>query len=286
MKTPRFAVALLAAVASGLLVAGTAAGQVMYTVPVSNPVALVGTYSAIPVGPTNVPTFPPSVNYPAFYNPMYQSPVRTFPPSVNYPAFANTMPNFAATVPTVPVAAMNYTNLAAVPGVNLANAAANALAAQNLANAEAANLASMYAAYPTANDLLDRILLAQAAGRSAANIAANQNANANGNPDQAGRTPAKNPGPTAFIDVQLPPEAELWFEGVKTKQTGPERHFRSPRLSDGREYAYTLRARWKEGGKTVEQRHELHVKAGDWYRVSMSRNSSEIVAVGQMTASR
>ncbi len=75
------------------------------------------------------------------------------------------------------------------------------------------------------------------------------------------------PAPAAVV-VQVPVEAELWFDGVKTAQSGPSRTFESPPLDGGKIYHYVVRARWKEKGQAVEQVQMLSVQAGQQARVS------------------
>src|SRR5205823_10705517 len=66
-------------------------------------------------------------------------------------------------------------------------------------------------------------------------------------------TQARVPGEeSASIDVLLPTDADLWFEGVKTVQTGSARHFISPPLVPGRNFAYQVHAAW------IENRSEEH----------------------------
>ena len=50
---------------------------------------------------------------------------------------------------------------------------------------------------------------------------------------------------TARVEVRLPADAELWFEGQKTAQTGTDRSFHSPELQPGQDYVYNVRARWR-----------------------------------------
>ncbi len=68
--------------------------------------------------------------------------------------------------------------------------------------------------------------------------------------------------PIAQFTVQVPADAELYLEGIKTKQTGTNRVFVSPPLSPGRQYVYEVRARWTENGQPVEQTRSLVVIAG------------------------
>jgi uncharacterized protein (TIGR03000 family) len=64
------------------------------------------------------------------------------------------------------------------------------------------------------------------------------------------------------ISVHVPAEAELWFDGNKTQQTGSDRTFQSPPLAAGKAFNYSLRARWMEDGKAVEQVQIVKVQAG------------------------
>jgi uncharacterized protein (TIGR03000 family) len=67
----------------------------------------------------------------------------------------------------------------------------------------------------------------------------------------------------ATVRVTVPATAEVWFEGQQTKQTGPNRTFQSPVLEPGKNYIYTIRARWSEaGGAPVEQFQAVTVRAG------------------------
>jgi uncharacterized protein (TIGR03000 family) len=75
-------------------------------------------------------------------------------------------------------------------------------------------------------------------------------------------------GLQAAVDVQSPAGAELWIEGVKTEQAGASRSFLSPPLTPGKRYTYEIRARWKEGGREVEQKQEVVIQAGSRVNVS------------------
>jgi uncharacterized protein (TIGR03000 family) len=69
--------------------------------------------------------------------------------------------------------------------------------------------------------------------------------------------------PIAHFTVEVPTAAEVYLEGVKTRQTGPNRVFVSPRLAPGKQYVYEVRARWIENGHPVEQTRSLVVTAGE-----------------------
>ncbi len=69
------------------------------------------------------------------------------------------------------------------------------------------------------------------------------------------------------ITVLAPADAEIFFDGEPTTQKGAERHFVCSSLPVGKTYHYEVLARWKEGGKTVEQKRRVGVTAGAEVRV-------------------
>jgi uncharacterized protein (TIGR03000 family) len=66
----------------------------------------------------------------------------------------------------------------------------------------------------------------------------------------------------AGVTVKVPQGAELWFDGSKTRSTGSVREFESPPLTQGRQYTYDVRARWRDNGKDVTQTRRVIVTAG------------------------
>jgi uncharacterized protein (TIGR03000 family) len=67
----------------------------------------------------------------------------------------------------------------------------------------------------------------------------------------------------AIIDVRVPADAEILFEGDKTSQTGANRAFVSPALQPGRTFTYEIRAKWTgTDGKPVEQTRQVKIQAG------------------------
>jgi uncharacterized protein (TIGR03000 family) len=70
-------------------------------------------------------------------------------------------------------------------------------------------------------------------------------------------------GNAALIILRVPANAEVFFEGKQTSQTGRFRSFVTPALESGRDYSYEIRARWTEGGRTVEQTRKINIRAGD-----------------------
>jgi uncharacterized protein (TIGR03000 family) len=66
-----------------------------------------------------------------------------------------------------------------------------------------------------------------------------------------------------FIDVLARPGAEIWFDGTRTTQTGPDREFVSPPLSPEHSYSYDVRVRWSERGREIDQTRHVTFYAGD-----------------------
>jgi uncharacterized protein (TIGR03000 family) len=80
------------------------------------------------------------------------------------------------------------------------------------------------------------------------------------------------PAPTAdqepaTVILSVPADAEVWFDGAATSQEGTERTFRTPPLAKGGHYHYTLRARWTEDGKPVDESRTVSVRAGEQVRL-------------------
>jgi uncharacterized protein (TIGR03000 family) len=83
----------------------------------------------------------------------------------------------------------------------------------------------------------------------------------------------------AHIELQVPTDAQVWFGGQQTTQTGALRHYASPTLISGREYTYEVRVAWKEGGREVTESRRLSIRAGD-------RLSASFPAAGKLTAGK
>jgi uncharacterized protein (TIGR03000 family) len=60
--------------------------------------------------------------------------------------------------------------------------------------------------------------------------------------------------------MKLPANAKVWFEGVKTSQTGSVRDYVSPSLDPGKTFDYQIRVRWTENGHRVEQQRKVTVR--------------------------
>jgi uncharacterized protein (TIGR03000 family) len=71
------------------------------------------------------------------------------------------------------------------------------------------------------------------------------------------------PGKAVHFAVTVPADAEVWFDGAKTTQAGPEREFVSPPLRPGHPFSYDVRARWKDGRREVDRTRRVTFYAGD-----------------------
>lgn len=72
------------------------------------------------------------------------------------------------------------------------------------------------------------------------------------------------------VDVRVPANAELWFNGDKTQQRGTFRQFVSPPVDPGKSYTYDIRAKWTDqNGKEVDQNRTITVHAGDHLTVNL-----------------
>jgi uncharacterized protein (TIGR03000 family) len=73
------------------------------------------------------------------------------------------------------------------------------------------------------------------------------------------------------INLRVPADAKIWFDGSQTIQTGTARRFESPPLAVGPEYAYQVRIQWERDGKKVEQTSQVIVHAGVTYEENRPR---------------
>jgi uncharacterized protein (TIGR03000 family) len=77
-------------------------------------------------------------------------------------------------------------------------------------------------------------------------------------------------GTTASIDVRVPADAELRFDGTRTSQTGSLRRFVTPPLSPDTNYRYDVTASWSEGGQQVTRSRRVPVRAGEQITVDFT----------------
>jgi uncharacterized protein (TIGR03000 family) len=76
------------------------------------------------------------------------------------------------------------------------------------------------------------------------------------------------------VTVRVPdPNAAVWFDDTRTRQTGGTRVFQSPPLAPGK-YSYEVRAQWTESGKEMDQTRTVEVRPGDNATVDFTTPSS------------
>jgi uncharacterized protein (TIGR03000 family) len=83
--------------------------------------------------------------------------------------------------------------------------------------------------------------------------------------------PAAAADTVAHIQVIVPPDAKVWFNGSLTQATGSDREFASPPLVPGQDYNYDITAQWTEGGQEVTQTRHVGVRAGAGVVVDFTR---------------
>jgi uncharacterized protein (TIGR03000 family) len=66
----------------------------------------------------------------------------------------------------------------------------------------------------------------------------------------------------ARIDVHVPPDARVWFDGQRTSQRGEFRRFMSPPLDPDQSFTYEISARWNEGDREVDRTKKVKVHSG------------------------
>ncbi len=87
--------------------------------------------------------------------------------------------------------------------------------------------------------------------------------------DVSQQTPPKDA--MAHLSVIVSEDAELWFNGSKTTQTGAQREFVSPELSPGKKYSYEIKVRWMLDGTMVEEVRTVHVQANTWQTIDFTK---------------
>jgi uncharacterized protein (TIGR03000 family) len=80
--------------------------------------------------------------------------------------------------------------------------------------------------------------------------------------------PAVADGQAVTVEVSVPANAQVWFDGQKTAQSGTSRVFHSPSLKPGVAYMYLVRAKWPESRGEMEQVQTITVRAGERARIA------------------
>lgn len=86
---------------------------------------------------------------------------------------------------------------------------------------------------------------------------------------------------TAYVNVWVPPDAELRFEGIRTDLRGTYRHFTTPPLVPGRDYTYDISATWVQNGQSVTKTRHIPIRAGQ--QVSVDFRTPEGAEPGTST---
>jgi len=78
---------------------------------------------------------------------------------------------------------------------------------------------------------------------------------------------------SATITVRVPnADAQVWFDDKPTAQRGMERMFQTPGLQSGG--TYTIKARWMEDGRTIDQQRQVQVQPGRTITVDFHRDQA------------
>jgi uncharacterized protein (TIGR03000 family) len=77
------------------------------------------------------------------------------------------------------------------------------------------------------------------------------------------------PSARMTLDVHVPSDAKVWFQGNLMDPTGSLRRFYSPPLRDGVEYLYEVQGMWSRRGEIVNVSRTLRVKAGEHLDVDL-----------------
>ena len=75
---------------------------------------------------------------------------------------------------------------------------------------------------------------------------------------------------TALIELRVPTQAKVWFDGTLTTQTGANRRYVTPDLTPGYDHTYAVKATWTQDGKEVSQERKVIVQAGHHYFIDLT----------------
>jgi uncharacterized protein (TIGR03000 family) len=89
-----------------------------------------------------------------------------------------------------------------------------------------------------------------------------------------GNYPARLP---ATIELTIPADAQVWFNGQATRQTGMVRRYVTPPLSTASDYTYELKVRWNKEGQPVEEIRTISVMAGGLKQVKLLQSVPQTV---------
>src|SRR5438094_3595206 len=83
-----------------------------------------------------------------------------------------------------------------------------------------------------------------------------------------GASPVNN---TATINVTVPADAKIGFDGSMTVQSGQQRKFVSPALQPGQVYHYDVQVNWNQDGREVTHKRRITIHAGDVVNLTFPR---------------
>jgi uncharacterized protein (TIGR03000 family) len=75
----------------------------------------------------------------------------------------------------------------------------------------------------------------------------------------------------ATIELTVPADAQVWFDGQATTQTGTVRRFVTPPLNAEGDYSYEVKIRWNKDGQPAEETKTISVTAGGLRQLNLLR---------------
>ena len=99
-------------------------------------------------------------------------------------------------------------------------------------------------------------------------------------PAAAGQT---RPAGDATLTVNVPSDARVFVNGVKTTSVGSERSYISRGLQSGYDYTYEVRAEIERDGKIVEETKKVSLMAGRTARVAFELAAAEVAPSTTLT---
>jgi uncharacterized protein (TIGR03000 family) len=79
----------------------------------------------------------------------------------------------------------------------------------------------------------------------------------------------------ATIELVVPADAQVWFNGQATTLTGTVRRFVTPPLNADADYSYELKIRWNKDGQPTEETRTISVVAGGLRQLNLLRPTRE-----------
>jgi len=73
----------------------------------------------------------------------------------------------------------------------------------------------------------------------------------------------------ATIELTVPADAQVWFNGQATAQTGSVRRFVTPPLNANGDYSYEVKVRWTRDGEPAEETKTIPVVAGGFRQLNL-----------------